>query len=155
MRTTGPFLTCALTLVVATAAAEPIGRIKSAQGTARVLRAGEAVPARVGDAVLEKDSIETGPDGSIGITFQDGTTFAAGPRSLVSLESYHFDSQNVKGNLLARMKRGTLAVQSGDITKGSPEAMKIATPGAILGVRGTRLLVSVGDAGKQGAGGGR
>ena len=130
-------------LTVETAVAAPIGRIKTVQGTAQVLRGGASIPARVGDAVEEKDSIETGADGSVGITFQDGTTFAAGPRSSVSLPSYSFDSRNVKGNLLARMKRGTLVVQSGEITKGSPDAMKIETPGAILGVRGTRFLVSV------------
>ena len=38
-------------------------------------------PAKVGDMLLVKDIIETGPDGAIGITFIDNTVFSAGPNS--------------------------------------------------------------------------
>lgn len=144
MRTNRLCLASALLVLAAAASAEPIGRIKTVQGPAHVLRAGASIPARVGEAVEEKDSIATGAGGALGITFTDGTTFAAGPNSSVSLDTYRFDSRSVKGSLLARMRRGTLAVQSGEITKSAPDAMRIQTPGAILGVRGTRFLVSVG-----------
>ena len=106
-------------------------------------RGGKAIPVHVGDPIEERDTIETGPDGSIGITFQDGTTFAAGPSTNLIIENFRFDTRTVKGSLLAKMKRGSLAVEAGEITKTSPDAMKITTPGAILGVRGTRFLVSV------------
>jgi len=45
--------------------------------------------------------------------------------------------------MLADMRRGTLAVVSGDIARSSPGAMKIKTPTAILGVRGTTFAVQV------------
>jgi hypothetical protein len=44
---------------------------------------------------------------------------------------------------LADMRKGSLTVVSGDITRGSPGAMKIKTPTSILGVRGTTFAVRV------------
>jgi hypothetical protein len=41
------------------------------------------------------------------------------------------------------MQHGTLAVISGRIASHSPDAMKVRTPTAILGVRGTKFLVQV------------
>jgi hypothetical protein len=43
------------------------------------------------------------------------------------------------------LKRGTLAVVSGKLAKQSPDAMKVRTPAAVLGVRGTEFLVRTGD----------
>jgi hypothetical protein len=42
------------------------------------------------------------------------------------------------------LRSGTLAVVSGRIAKQSPSAMKLQTPSAVLGVRGTEFVVSVG-----------
>ena len=135
----------ALLLVAAPLAAAPIGRIKVSQGTVRILRNGTALPAPVGAELLEKDAVETGADGLVGYTFTDGTTFSTGPKSRVDLSSYSFDSKSVKGSLLAKMKRGSLSVTTGEITKSTPGAVKIETPSSILGVRGTHFLVSVED----------
>ncbi|HKM70192.1 MAG TPA: hypothetical protein VJX94_09060, partial [Stellaceae bacterium] len=66
-------------LLIATASAAgaadppPIAQIKKVTGQAAVLRSGERRPANVGDMLLVKDVIETGPDGAIGITFIDNT----------------------------------------------------------------------------------
>ena len=43
------------------------------------MRSGARIVARVGDLLYEKDAIETGPDGSIGITFIDNTVMSSGP----------------------------------------------------------------------------
>ena len=61
----------------------------------------------------------------------------------VSLEEFNFNPTTLKGSFLAKLGKGTLSVISGDIARGSPEAMRIRTPSAILGVRGTRFLVRV------------
>jgi hypothetical protein len=126
------------------AAASQIAMVKTVSGQAVILRDGARLPAKVGDAVLEKDMLETGPDGAIGITFTDNTVMSAGPSSLLALEQYQFDSSNFNGKMLADMRKGTLAVVSGDIARSSADAMKIRTPTAILGVRGTRFTVQVG-----------
>src|SRR5262249_21783237 len=100
-------------------------------------------PAKVGDMLLVKDVIETGPDGGIGITFLDNTVFSAGPSSQIALVEFQFDSNDFRGAMLADMRQGTLAIVSGDIARITPGAMKVKTRTAVLGVRGTTFAVQV------------
>ena len=128
---------------VAAAQPERIGQLRSVSGEAFVVRGDARQPAIVGNIVQQKDVIETGQDGAVGITFDDNSVFSTGPNSNVSLEEFQYNPSTLKGSFLARLGKGTLSVISGDIARGSPEAMKIRTPSAILGVRGTRFLVRV------------
>lgn len=120
-----------------------IGRVKTVSGDAFLVRGEARAAASVGDAVHQGDSVETGANGTIGITFRDNSVFSAGPNSQLAVEDFQFDSRKFKGSFLSRLKRGTLSVTSGDIARGSPEAMKIRTPHTILGVRGTRFAIRV------------
>ena len=122
-----------------------VAQIKTVAGQAEIVRSGARIVARVGDLLYEKDTIETGPDGSIGITFIDNTVMSSGPDSQIVLEDYKFNSSNFKGSMLAYMNRGTVSMISGDIARSSPGAMKVKTPTAILGVRGTRFVIEVKD----------
>ena len=138
-------LACALTSVAAPASAAPtaIGKVKTSAGQAVLVRGGTRVPAKVGESVLEHDLIETGADGSVGITFNDNTSFSSGPNSKVAIDTYFFDPASLKGKLLAQIQKGTLMVRSGELTKQQPGAIQIKTPRTVLGVRGTTFLVSV------------
>lgn len=127
----------------ALAAGAVIGQVKTASGQTFIVRDAVSTPAKIGDDVQEKDTIETGADGAIGITFIDNTVFSTGPNSQVALEEFNFDSSNFRGAMTADMNRGTLSVVSGDIARSTPGAMKIKTPTAILGVRGTIFAIQV------------
>jgi len=120
-----------------------VAQVEKLTGQVSILRAGVHVSIKVGDPLFEKDVVETEADGGIGITFIDNTVFSAGPNSEIRLEEFRFNSNNFQGAMLADMRRGTLAVVSGDIARSSPGAMKIKTPTAILGVRGTTFAVQV------------
>ncbi len=122
-----------------------IAEVETLSGKVFIQRGGAQVAVKVGDPLFEQDTIDTGADGAIGITFIDNTVMSAGPNSEVALEEYKFDSNNFKGSMLADMRKGTLDMVSGDIAKSSPEAMKVRTPAAILGVRGTHFVVEVPD----------
>jgi hypothetical protein len=43
------------------------------------------------------------------------------------------------------LSKGTLAIVSGRIAKQAPDAMRVKTPAAILGVRGTEFVVRASD----------
>ena len=129
----------------ATAQNRQIAQVKTVSGQVSVQRGGAVVPVKVGDPLFEKDVIDTGADGAIGLTFIDNTVMSAGPNSEVGLEQYQFDSNNFKGSMLTDMRKGTLDMVSGDIAKSSPAAMRVRTPAAILGVRGTHFAVEVPD----------
>jgi len=122
-----------------------VAQIKTVSGQAEIVRNGARAAARVGDPLFEKDTIETGTDGAIGITFVDNTVMSSGPNSQIVLEDYKFNSSNFKGSMLADVNRGTVSMISGDIARSSPGAMKVKTPTAILGVRGTRFVIEVKD----------
>ena len=128
----------------ASAQGQRIGQIKTATGQAFIVRGDARLPAKAGDPVYESDMIETGAPGStIGLTFIDNTVFSTGPETQVALSQFRFDSSNFKGEMLADVKKGSLSVVSGDITRATPGAMKIKTPTAILGVSGTTFAVKV------------
>ncbi len=135
-----------LALGVAVAAAEDAGQIKVSKGSAQIERAGKTLPATVGQVVQQGDVVVTGADGSVGITFRDNSLVSIGPDSALAIDRFVFDSTTHQGNFDASLKQGTLAVVSGKLAKQSPEAMKVKTPAAILGVRGTEFLVRTGPA---------
>ena len=128
------------------AAAEEAGHIKVSKGTVQIERAGQKLPAAVGATVQAGDMVTTGSDGSVGITFLDNSLLSAGPNSVLAVDRFAFDSTTHQGSFESTLKQGTLAVVSGKLAKQSPDAMKVRTPAAVLGVRGTEFLVRTGDA---------
>jgi hypothetical protein len=133
-------------LVFAASGAENAGHIKVAKGTVQIERSGQRLAASVGDAVQPGDVLITGADGSVGITLVDNSLLSAGPNSVLSIDRFTFDSTTHQGGLEASLRKGTLAVVSGKLAKQSPDAMKVKTPAAVLGVRGTEFLVRTSDA---------
>jgi hypothetical protein len=139
-------LALALSFGAPLASAADIGQIKVAKGTVTLERAGTSIPAAVGTRLQSSDVVKTGSDGSVGITMTDNSLLSAGPNSVLALDRYEFDEVTSEGHFDASLGKGTLAVVSGRLAKQSRDAMKIRTPAAVLGVRGTELLVSVHDA---------
>lgn len=130
-------------MIAVPALAADIGRIKVAKGQVSVEREGKALPAAVGMRVQPSDVIRTGNDGSVGITMDDDSLLSSGPDSVLSLDRYVFDATTNQGRFDASINKGTLAVISGRIAKGSPDAMTVKTPAVVLGVRGTSFVVGV------------
>jgi hypothetical protein len=130
------------TTVPAAAEGPRIGQVKTVSGEVMILRDATWLPVKPGDPVYTKDTVQTGEHGSIGISFVDNSVFSTGPNSQIGLDEFQFDSAS-GGEMLASMPRGTLSVVSGEITRKSPGALKIKTPTAILGVRGTTFAVQV------------
>jgi len=133
------------TLVPATALADDVGIVKVSKGTAAIERVGQRLPVPVGAKVREGDVVITGADGSVGITFGDNTLLSIGPDSSLAIDRFAFDPTTHKGAFETSLNRGTLAAVSGKIAKQSPDAMKVRTPAAVLGVRGTEFVVRTGE----------
>lgn len=130
----------------AAAPAADAGQVKIARGAAWIERGGVRRPAEVGAKVQESDVIATGPDGAVGITFADDSLLSIGPSSTLVIEHFSFDPTTQRGGFESTLRGGTLSAVSGRLTRQSPEAMKVRTPSAILGVRGTEFLVRAGGA---------
>jgi len=125
--------------------AEDVGEIKVAKGAVQVERGGQRTPATVGMGVRQADTLVTGAESSVGITFSDNSLLSAGPNSTLKIDHYAFDSTSHTGRFDASLRQGSLAVISGKLVKQSPGAMRVRTPSTILGVRGTEFVVRVGE----------
>jgi len=141
--------TIAAILAVFAAAAwgQDIGQVKTLTGAVHVEREGKRLPVQVGMPVRQADTIITGADGTVGVTFTDNSLLSAGPNSVLALDRYAFDTTTHAGQFDASLKKGTLAVVSGKMVKQSPDAMRVHTPTSIMGVRGTEFVVKVNDPG--------
>ena len=138
-------------LAAALAAAFPalaaeVGLIKVSKGSVQIQRGAARMPATVGAGVQASDVIVTGADGSAGITFTDNSLVSVGPNSVFAIDKYSFDTTTHQGEFEGNLKQGRLAAISGKMVKQSPESMKIRTPSAIMGVRGTEFVVQVDEA---------
>ena len=121
----------------------PIGRIKSTSGSAVVVRQNASIAAQAGAPLFESDSVRTGADGRVGITLRDETRVALGPNTEVRVDRFVYAPGEGKLQLAMRIARGLVAYVSGRIARLSPDAVRLETPSAILGVRGTRMVVRV------------
>lgn len=126
--------------------AKHAGVLKSVQGDVQVQRAGGSPqPLRSGDQVAQQDRILTGKDGAASLLLRDGTALVLGANSQLDLKQYHFDSTTHEGGIFVSLLKGSLRVVSGLIAKARPEAVRIDTRTATIGIRGTDFIVVAED----------
>ncbi len=119
------------------------GFIKSVQGEVHLLSAGgDARLAKPGDRVSPIDRISTGPASAASLVLRDGTALVLGPGSRLDLKQFHFDSTTQDGGLLVSLLRGSLRMVSGLIGKTNPDAVRVDTQTATIGIRGTDFIVT-------------
>jgi len=123
--------------------ASDVGQVKTARGTVHVEREGQRIAAAPGMGLRASDTLVTGADGAVGVTFLDNTMVSAGPSTVFQIERYRFNSTTHDGQFDAALKKGSLAVVSGKMVKHTPGSMRVRTPSSVMGVRGTEFLVRV------------
>jgi hypothetical protein len=131
------------TTALAQSAEQPVGRVKVIAGTAVIVRAGQNIAAAVGSDVLVSDELRTGRDGRIGLILRDETRLTLGPDSQMALAQFAYAPEEGRLALVVRLARGVLSYVSGLIAKLAPSAVRLQTPTAVIGVRGTHVLLKV------------
>jgi len=130
------------------AAADPIGRVETATGEIKVIRAdGTEESLSQGDSIFLGDILETGSDGAVGITLADESTFSLGEDGRVTMDDMIYDPGGQEGSLGVSILQGAFTFVSGQIAKTDPNAMEITTPTATIGIRGTAGGGSIDGAG--------
>lgn len=144
-----PFSTAAGMLLAAAlaaaASAAEIGVVKSVSGRAMVSRDGVEAPLALGDAVFTGDVVATGSDGALGVSLADGASIALGADSSAELASFVFEPGQGLYDMLVRALSGRMILRSGLIGQEDPERVRVETPRVVVGVKGTRFAVVVGD----------
>jgi len=119
------------------------GTVKLVSGSVFIIRDGGVVPAKLGLPVFETDALRTGADGKVGVTLKDDTRVSLGPNSEVRLQRFVYSPAEGSLGLVLQLVRGAAAYVSGRIAKLAPDSIRLETPAAIVGVRGTTLAIRI------------
>ena len=130
------------------AADEPVGNVATLTGTATVVRNNAATPLKLQDDIFLNDVLQTSANSTLGVTFNDATTFNLTANAKITVDNYVYDDGGKNNSAAFDITRGTVAFVAAAVAKTGD--MKITTPSASLGIRGTTGLVEVDGA----AGGG-
>jgi len=120
-----------------------IATVQKVNGMATVVRQGQTISAKIGLEIWENDTLRTGPEGSIGVVFNDDTLLSLGPESVLVIDEYVFAPKQGKFSIVIRMLKGTAAYLSGLISKFAPESAHFEIPSASIGIRGTKFVVKI------------
>jgi FecR protein len=96
----------------------------------------------IGSDVVYDETIRTQADGQAQILFLDKSAFSIGPGTEVVIDRFVYDRDRGTGELLASAGKGLFRFVGGALSKG-PDAVKIKTPTATIGVRGGVALVDI------------
>ncbi|MBC7951948.1 MAG: FecR domain-containing protein [Rhodospirillaceae bacterium] len=115
-----------------------IGKVGVLNGKVMVKHAdGTKTELHKGDPVFKDDVLDTDKAGSVGITFEDGTTFSLGGSGRMVLDELVYDATAHTGSGNIAVLKGAFTFVSGQIPKSHPDAMTIKTPVMTVGIRGT------------------
>ena len=114
---------------------EPIGRVEKVVGTVTVVRNGVAVALNVGDAVYKSDVVQTAVNSSCGVAFPDGSALNLVANTRMALSDYVYDPNSTSNSALFNLVEGGLSFVAGKVAHTGD--MKIGTPIATMGIRGT------------------
>jgi hypothetical protein len=132
-------------------AAGEVGQVATVQGSATVTRGnpGKVAALRINDSIFEHDMLMTGPDGTLGITFDDQTTFSLSANTRIVVDAFVYQKGGSNAATF-NVAVGTAAFVASLVAKTGD--MKITTPSATLGIRGTTGVVEVPAGGGAGTG---
>ena len=118
-----------------------IGHVTKLAGNATVIRNGVSIVLNMGDNVHKGDVVQAGSNSSLGITFIDGTVFGLGSNARMVLNEMIYDPNGSSNSSFLSLVQGTITFVAGQTAKHGD--MKIDTPVATMGIRGTACLVDI------------
>ena len=120
---------------------EPIGNVATLTGTATVIRNKNSLPLKLQDDIFLNDTLQTSANSTLGVTFNDATTFNLTANAKITVDSFIYEDGGKQNNALFDICKGTVAFVAAAVAKTGD--MTITTPTASLGIRGTTGLVEV------------
>ena len=141
----------------AAAQIQPIGKIESASGSVTlthtdgvILQAnvgpnGGLGKAKVGDVVYRGDLVETGANSAVGVVFTDGTAFNLSANARIEMNEFVYDPKGTSNSAFISLAKGTFTFIAGRVAQTGD--MKVDTPVATMGIRGTAPHVEISEDG--------
>jgi FecR protein len=127
-----------------------VGQVSTLTGRCTVTRrSAAAIALKVADHIFENDALQTDLNATLGVTFDDETTFSLSANTRIVVDKFVYE-EGASGNAASfHVATGTAAFVASLVAKTGD--MKISTDNATLGIRGTTGVVEVPAAGGTGA----
>jgi len=119
------------------------GSVKKVTGDVVLRRGNERIAVTEGMHLFPHDVLETPAGGSLGFILEDGTRVAMGGNTSLEIDQFLYQPSDGKFGLLLRLVRGVMVYVSGKMAKFSPDSIRLETPVAVVGVRGTEVAISL------------
>lgn len=138
----GLFLTLAVLLAATTvwAGEQPVkvGLVVGLRGKASAQLPGQTrrTLALKGE-VYKGDVIKTKSKGKLQIMFDDNTTITVGPRAKLTIDEFVYKPGDKNSKCEVSLSQGVFKALGGAISKVAPDNVKVKTPPATIGIRGT------------------
>jgi hypothetical protein len=125
----------------AVAAANYVALVRSVSGSVKVTREGATLDVTSNTKLQTSDRVITASQATAAIVFKDGTLLTLGGGADILVRDYVFEPKSDNYAFSLYMAKGSAIYESGRIGKIAPQSVKIETPTATVGVRGTRFLI--------------
>jgi hypothetical protein len=127
-----------LLLAALSAGAQAVGEVEFARGVGFAQTPGQ-VPRTLGKglSLREGDRLTTSEGASAIIKLDDGTRMTVRPNSEMVVQQYRFKENAPDNSMLMQLVRGGFRAVTGLISKNAPDAAKVRTATATIGIRGT------------------
>ena len=118
--------------------AQTVGEVEFARGAGFAQTAGQT-PRVLGKglALKEGDRLTTADSASAIIKLADGTRMTVRPNTELLIQQFQFKDNAPDNSMVMNLLRGGLRAVTGLISKGSPDAARLRTATATIGIRGT------------------
>lgn len=123
------------------ALAEPmaVGVVDKVQAEVQATQAGETRALAVASDLYFRDRCRSGDGARLQATLKDGTQLTLGEHATLVVDAFAYDPAKSRGELAVRFAKGAFLYVGGAI-EGEPGAkVRITTPAAAIGVRGTTV----------------
>ena len=121
-------------------AAKLIGHVVTMTGSASIVRNGVTIAVNNGDNVYQNDVVQTGSGSTLGLVLDDGTTFNLSANARLMLNDLVYDASSTSNSALFTLVQGAASFVAGQVAKTGD--MKVATPVASIGIRGTMVILN-------------
>ena len=98
---------------------------------------------KTGDKIYLGETILSGANSGAQLLLLDQSTFTIGSDSEVVMDTFIYDPKNNDGKIVSTVKKGSLKIISGLISKKNPDNLKVEVPEGTLGSRGTEFQTIV------------
>ncbi|MEA2940674.1 MAG: hypothetical protein QOD09_1203 [Bradyrhizobium sp.] len=125
----------------AAAAAKVVGHVVKMTGSASIVRNGVTIDVNNGDNVYQNDVVQTGSGSTLGLVMIDGTTFNLTANARLMMNDLTYDATSTSNTSLFTLVQGAATFVAGQVAKSGD--MKVATPVATMGIRGTAVILDI------------